>query len=79
MASIKFRGLQKNLSRDNSNARSSLSFRSVVLIARLEAQEMNMLRWISGVTRKDQIKNEFIRGSVKVGGLKEKLEEERLR
>ncbi|KAI5707701.1 hypothetical protein M8J77_008053 [Diaphorina citri] len=38
-----------------------------------------MLRWMCGVTRKDRIRNERIRGTVKVGPLGQKIQESRLR
>ncbi|XP_047004640.1 uncharacterized protein LOC124622894 [Schistocerca americana] len=34
---------------------------------KMEVAEMRILRWVCGVTRKDRIKNEFVRGAVKVG------------
>ena len=36
---------------------------------RLEVNEMRMLRWMCGVTKKDKIRNEHVRGSVKVSSL----------
>ena len=45
----------------------------------MEAAEMKMLRFAMGVTRKDKIKNEYIRGAVKVEQLEMKIREGRLR
>lgn len=46
---------------------------------RLDVAEMKMLRWMSGVTRRDKIRNDIIRGSVKVIETSKKVQEARLR
>ena len=45
----------------------------------MEVAEMKMLRFAMGVTRKDMIRNEYIRGTVKVERLGMKMREGRLR
>ena len=45
----------------------------------MEVAEMKMLRFAMGVTRKDKIKNEYIRRTVKVERLGMKMREGRLR
>ncbi|KAJ8715501.1 hypothetical protein PYW07_009983 [Mythimna separata] len=45
----------------------------------LRVNEMKMLRWMSGVTRSDRIRNSFIRGSLGVRDVGKKLQECRLR
>jgi exonuclease III len=46
---------------------------------RLHVAEMKMLRWAAGVTRLDKIRNEYVRGSLKVAPVGEKARESRLR
>eukprot|EP00102_Acyrthosiphon_pisum_P026090 XP_016663300.1 PREDICTED: uncharacterized protein LOC107884852 [Acyrthosiphon pisum] len=41
--------------------------------------EMKMLRWMSGVTREDRIRNEYIRDSIGVASIVDKMRENRLR
>ena len=48
-------------------------------VEEMEVAEMNMLRFAMRVTRKDKIKNEYIRGTVKVKRLGMKMREGRLR
>ena len=43
--------------------------------ARLEVNEMRMLRWMSGVTRRDKIRNEHIRGTTRVVQASKKITE----
>ena len=48
-------------------------------IGEMEVAEMKMLRFIMRVTRKDKIRNEYIRGTVKVERLVMKVREGRLK
>ena len=48
-------------------------------VEEMEVAEMKMLRFAMGVTRKDKIRNEYIRSTVKVEWLKMKMREGRLR
>ena len=44
-----------------------------------EVAELKMVRWALGVTRKDKIRNEYVRGSAKLAKLGDKLRNARLR
>jgi hypothetical protein len=46
---------------------------------KLHAAEMRMLRWMSGVTLKDKMRNEHVRGSLRVAPIADKMREARLR
>ncbi len=46
---------------------------------KLDVAEMRMLRWISGVTNMDRIRNDRIRGTTKVGEISKKVQESRLK
>ena len=46
---------------------------------KLDVAEMRMLRWMSGVTKLDRIRNERIRGATKVGEISKKVQESRLK
>ena len=46
---------------------------------KLDVAEMRMLRWMSGVTKLDRIRNERIRGTTKVGEIAKKVQESRLK
>ena len=46
---------------------------------KLDVAEMRMLRWMSGVTKLDRIRNEIIRGKTKVGEISKKVQESRLK
>ena len=48
-------------------------------VEKMEVAEMKMLRFAIGVTRKDKIKNEYIRSTVKVERLGIKMRKGRLR
>ena len=45
----------------------------------MEVAELKMVRWALGVTRKDKIRNEYVRGTVKIAKLGDKLQNARLR
>jgi len=40
--------------------------------------EMRMLRWMKGVTREDRIRNEYVRGSIRVILIVDNMMENRL-
>jgi len=40
---------------------------------RMGLVEMRMLRWMSRVTRKDRIKNEYVRGSIGIALIVDKM------
>ena len=46
---------------------------------KLDVVERRMLRWMSGVTKLDRIKNEIIRGTTKVGEISKIVQESRLK
>ena len=46
---------------------------------KLDVAEMRMLRWMSGVTNLDRIRNERIRRTTKVGEISKKVQETRLK
>ena len=48
-------------------------------VKKLEVAELKMVRWTTSVTRKDKIRNEYIRGTAKIARLDEKLRGARLR
>ena len=48
-------------------------------VEEMEVAEMKMLRFAMGVTRKDKIRNEYIRSTVKIERLEMKMREGRLR
>ena len=48
-------------------------------MGKMEVAELKMVRWALGVTRKDKIRNEYVRGTAKVAKLGDKLQNARLR
>ena len=48
-------------------------------MGKMEVAELKMVRWALGVTRKDKIKNEYVRGTAKIAELGDKLRNARLR
>ena len=48
-------------------------------VQKISVAEMRMLRWMSGVTRKDRLRNEYIQGKLGVAPIADKLRENRLR
>ena len=45
----------------------------------MEVAELNMVRWTLRVTRKEKIRNEYVRGTAKIAKLGDKLRNARLR
>ena len=48
-------------------------------LEKIEVAELKMVRWALGVTRKDKIRNEYMRGTAKIAKLRDKLQNARLR
>ncbi|XP_063598632.1 uncharacterized protein LOC134775104 [Penaeus indicus] len=46
---------------------------------KMNGTERKMLRWMVEVTRRDRIRNEYVRGTVKVVEVSKKIQESRLR
>jgi len=46
---------------------------------RISVTEMRMLRWMNGVTREDRIRNKYVRGSIGVVSIVDRMRENRLR
>ena len=47
-------------------------------VGKMEVAELKMVRWALGVTRKDKIRNEYVRGTAKIAKLGDKLRNARL-
>ena len=48
-------------------------------VAKMKFAELKMVRWALGVTRKDKIRNEYVRRTAKIAKLRDKLRNARLR
>ncbi len=48
-------------------------------IHKMAVAEMKMIRWMSGYTRKDRMRNDFIREKVGIAPIEDKMRESRLR
>ena len=48
-------------------------------MGKMEIAELKMVRWALGVTKKDKIRNEYVRGTAKIANLGDKLRNARLR
>ena len=48
-------------------------------VGKIEVADLKMVRWTLGVTRKDKIRNEYLRGTAKIAKLGDKLRDARLR
>ena len=42
-------------------------------VGKMKVAELKMVKWALGVTRKDKIKNEYVRGTAKIAKLGDKL------
>ena len=51
----------------------------VLQMGKMEVAKLKMVRWALGVTRKDKIRNEYVRGTAKIAKLGDKLRNVRLR
>ena len=47
-------------------------------VGKMEVAELKMVRWVLGVTRKDKIRKEYVRGTAKITKLGDKLRNARL-
>ena len=48
-------------------------------MGKMEVAELKMVRWALGETRKDKIRNEYVRGTAKIAKLGDKLRNARIR
>ena len=48
-------------------------------MGKIKVAELKMVRWALGVTRKDKIRNEYVKGTAKIAKLEDKLRNARLR
>ena len=48
-------------------------------VGKIQVAELKIVRWALGVTRKDKIRNEYVRGTAKIAKLGDKLWNARLR
>ena len=48
-------------------------------VRKMEAAELKMVRWALGVTRKDKIRNQYVRWTAKIAKLRDKLRNARQR
>ena len=48
-------------------------------VRKMEVAELKMVRWAMGVTRKEKIRNEYLKGTTKIAKLGNKLRNARLR
>ena len=48
-------------------------------MGKMEVADLKMVRWALGVTRKDKVRNEYVRGTAKIAKLGDKLRNARLR